>query len=144
MKISGEKNSTYRGVTRAVRCESRPWRAQCAVAGKTYHLGNFETEEEAARAYDNLLYYAAKDGFSDRAGLNFPQDYASDPPPKTNTTRRIILDCYGRREPQDPQRLIRVVARCAQLLRELTALQPELEAALSSRPNPLPESPAVS
>lgn len=100
---------------------------------KTYHLGNFETEEEAARGYDNVLHYAGEYGFTQRTALNFPQDYAEQPLPMTDTTRRIILDCCGRLGAQDPKRLNKAAAKLAPLLRELAELLPELEGALSTR-----------
>jgi hypothetical protein len=128
------KISTYRGVTRSVRCESRQWRAQCAAAGKTYHLGNFETEEEAARCYDNLLHYLKDFGYCHPGLLNFPGEYESNPPPMTDTTRRVILDCSGRQGARDPKRLHKTVARCLPLLHQIAASVPELEDALTGRP----------
>ena len=128
------KNSVYNGVTRSVRCESRQWRAQCAVAGKNYHLGNFETEEETARAYDNALYYLRDYGFTYSGRLNFPREYEVNPPLMTDATRRLILDCSGRRGAQDPQQLQKSVARCLPLLRQIAAAVPELEEALAGRP----------
>jgi hypothetical protein len=128
------KNSVYNGVTRSVRCESRQWRAQCAAAGKNFHLGNFEIEEEAARAYDNVLYYLRDYGFSDSGRLNFPREYDVNPPPMTDTARRVILDCERRQGTQDPQQLPKSVARCLPLLRQIAEVVSELEEALAGRP----------
>lgn len=128
------KISTYRGVTRSVRCESRQWRAQCAAAGKTYHLGNFETEEDAARAYDNLIWHLRDFGFCHPGLLNFPGEYKESSPPMTETTRRIILDCSGRHGARDPQKLHKAVGWCLPILRQLAAAVPELEDALAGHP----------
>jgi hypothetical protein len=137
------KKSAYQGVTRSVRCESRQWRSQCAVARKNYHLGNFETEEDAARAYDNALHYLRDYGFSHSGRLNFPRDYEVNPPRMTDATRRVILDCSERRGAQDPQQLPKSVARCLPLLRQIAAVVPELEEALAGRPAMQSEAPKI-
>ncbi len=93
-------------------------------------MGNFETEEEAARAYDNVLYYLRDYGFKHSGEMNFPREYEVNPPPMTDSTRRVILDCSGRRGAQDPQQLPKSVARCLPLLRQIAAAVPELEDAL--------------
>jgi len=58
-------SSKYRGV---LRCKDRrKWRANICVNGKKRHLGYFENEEEAAKAYDA----AAKELHKEFAVLNF-------------------------------------------------------------------------
>lgn len=55
----------FKGV---ILCENtNRWRARITVFKKTIHLGYFDTEIEAARAYDN----AAKEHFGEFASLNF-------------------------------------------------------------------------
>ena len=60
------KVSSYLGVTRV----DGKWRAQIGVNSTTRSLGYFETEEEAARAYDAK----ARELHGDKARLNFPDD----------------------------------------------------------------------
>lgn len=63
----GNNSSKYRGV---LRCKDRrKWRANICVNGKKRHLGYFENEEDAARAYDE----AAKELHGEFAILNFPE-----------------------------------------------------------------------
>lgn len=63
-KRSGAK-SKYKGVS--IRDEAKPFRARLHKDGKEYHLGSFETEIEAAIAYD----VKAKEMFGEFARLNF-------------------------------------------------------------------------
>ena len=56
--------SKYKGVTK----NGDRLISQIVVDGKHIYLGSFETEEEAARAYDQ----AAKEHFGEFARLNFP------------------------------------------------------------------------
>jgi hypothetical protein len=60
--------SKYRGVCYNKR--TKKWRAAISFNGMYKHLGLFETEEEAGRAYDE----AAKELHGEFATLNFPQD----------------------------------------------------------------------
>lgn len=60
----GTRCSHYRGVTP----HKKKWRAQIMVKGVTKNLGNYDTPEEAARAYDEH----AKFIHGDKAMLNFP------------------------------------------------------------------------
>lgn len=57
--------SKYRGVVKGVR--GKPWRAAIKVRSKNLHLGCFNTEEEAAMAYDA----AARIHFGEFATPNF-------------------------------------------------------------------------
>lgn len=59
-------SSGYRGASWD--WESGRWRAQITKDGHTYHLGRFESEEEAARAYD----VAALRMHGEFASPNFP------------------------------------------------------------------------
>lgn len=49
-----------------------PWVAQIKYKKKTYNLGYFSTEEDAARAYDKKAWELCPK----HAYLNFPQDYS--------------------------------------------------------------------
>lgn len=64
-KRSGETASAYKGVSRT---RGGRWRAYIAPGGKQKHLGIYDSEEDAARAYDR----AARDLYGEYALLNFP------------------------------------------------------------------------
>jgi len=61
--------SKFRGVSKSGKIKN-PWSAIACKDRKRYHLGNFKTEEEAARAYDKK----AKELFGEFADLNFPEE----------------------------------------------------------------------
>lgn len=49
-------------------------------------FGDFDTEEEPARAYNNASYYLHAAGFRDAADLNFPEEYKVNPADSTYAT----------------------------------------------------------
>ena len=63
----GRGGSIYRGVS-ANKKPGRPWIAKISVDGVTHHLGTHQTEEDAARAYDE----ASRKFLGDAARPNFP------------------------------------------------------------------------
>lgn len=66
--IKKRGSSKYRGVSYCKR--RRKWRATINFNGKHIWLGHFDSEEEAARAYDR----AAKIYHGEFAALNFPEE----------------------------------------------------------------------
>jgi hypothetical protein len=88
-------SETYVGVFRTasaglrrVNRITRPWKAQLRALGKYFYLGSYETEEEAAKAFDNAAYWMGTRGYNYRR-LNFPADYETEtsPPPTPETLR---------------------------------------------------------
>jgi hypothetical protein len=63
-----QQRGEYRGVYPRIHRHCVTWRAIFSIGKKNIRLGNFDTPEEAARAYDA----AAREHFGDRAILNFP------------------------------------------------------------------------
>lgn len=61
-----DTSSRFRGVHKRADCGK--WRARITLAKKKISLGNFDCEEDAARAYDT----GAKKLFGEFAQLNFP------------------------------------------------------------------------
>jgi HNH endonuclease/AP2 domain len=58
--------SKYKGVS----WWKNKWKARIVINGKSIHLGYFDNEEDAARAYDR----AAKRAFGEFMVLNFPEE----------------------------------------------------------------------
>jgi hypothetical protein len=69
MNSSKQKGATsqYKGVSWYAKYKK--WRSTIMKDGVQKHLGHYNTEEEAARAYDK----AAKEIFGEYANLNFPE-----------------------------------------------------------------------
>jgi hypothetical protein len=65
---SGKSGSIYKGVRRNKKLNK--WRAVICYNGKYIHLGYFDDEKQAAKAYDE----AAKELFGRFAFLNFPDE----------------------------------------------------------------------
>jgi len=78
-------SSLYKGVS--FHKQSNKFRAQLLIKGKTFHLGEFGSEIDAAQAYDA----AARKHFGEFATLNFPQ-------PKEQTAF-VGIDDSGGAEP---------------------------------------------
>jgi hypothetical protein len=76
-KTSGKK---FTGVSLDKR--TGRWRAECKIDGKRTSLGSFDSEEEAARAWDRIQLWACKahgKKEEDVKNLNFPfSDYSDD------------------------------------------------------------------
>jgi hypothetical protein len=60
--------SQYKGVALISRRKSRPWLAQIKKDRKYFYLGYFDSQDDAARAYDT----AARELHGEFAHLNFP------------------------------------------------------------------------
>lgn len=65
---ANSKHSAFKGVCKALK--TGHWTAQINTGGVQCHLGSFETEEDAARAYDA----AAVSRYGEYARLNFPEE----------------------------------------------------------------------
>jgi hypothetical protein len=61
-------SSQYKGVCWRVR--ERTWEATITISGRKHHLGQFESEADAAIAYDE----ASREAFGAYARFNFPRD----------------------------------------------------------------------
>ena len=62
----GDEKPRYRGLCRV----GKRWKAQITYGGSTHHLGMFENQEDAARAYDAAAVVHHK-----KASLNFPEEH---------------------------------------------------------------------
>lgn len=71
-------SSRYKGVRR----KGSRWAAQISHAGRRRHLGYYDSEDDAARAYD----LAARELFGAFAWLNFPHGFGSAPPQRRQWT----------------------------------------------------------
>lgn len=128
-------SSRYRGVRwLPTASETRPWAAQLRHGGRTFCLGTWETEREAAFAYDRaVLFYLGPS-----ADLNFPKQAAAMEPAdartlsaesykryKTTTTSRFRGVWRSRRDG-----LWHVDVRKGEIRRRLGPFCNEVEAAL--------------
>lgn len=77
------KSSRWKGVYREPKYGRRQacWRSVIRCSGRTFRLGRFENEDDAARAYDS----AAKALFGEFAALNFNEE----PAPFTSTNGKL-------------------------------------------------------
>ncbi len=80
-------SSRFKGVTFDKRLGR--WKAQYRLDGRTYHIGCFDDEVEAARAYD----YAAVKCFGEFACLNLPREW---PPERRTKVREEYLQAETR------------------------------------------------
>lgn len=64
--ISRIGSSKFKGVSKIKEAKSKKWRAYITLSKKQKHLGTFETETQAAKAYNE----AAKELFGEYAKLN--------------------------------------------------------------------------
>lgn len=65
-----DATSIYKGVKHSSN-KTHKWVANITIKNKSMHLGTFDTQEEAARAYDG----AARHFYGEFAYLNFPDEY---------------------------------------------------------------------
>ena len=88
-QVTRRKSSVFRGVYRV----SGFWRSALDIKRKTHLLGNYASETEAARAWDNAQFYLREALYlSGSPNLNFPGDYldASRRPGIFPRTRRLL------------------------------------------------------
>ncbi len=69
-KRKAPSSSKYRGVGLDKVTKTKPWQAHIGIDGKKKYLGNYATEEEAARAYD-------AEGARLGRELNFPEEWVN-------------------------------------------------------------------
>jgi hypothetical protein len=66
----GTNSSQYKGVERRRRSTGERWAAHITVRTRRHWLGTFDTDEEAARAYDD----AVREHFGEYGRYNFPRE----------------------------------------------------------------------
>jgi hypothetical protein len=88
-RSSNAHTSRYLGVSHDPGNESRPWQATICRRGKRQHMGNWESETDAARVHDR----AARFYMPGRLPLNFPDE---DNPPADAATLRAEAFREGR------------------------------------------------
>jgi len=69
IRSSKNKTSKYKGVRFISQC-SKKWTAQAGVNGKPFTIGRFDTEEEAAKAYDKW----ARQTYGEFCNPNFKEE----------------------------------------------------------------------
>jgi hypothetical protein len=69
-KKRNARTSQYKGVHLQTKQGRKKWQVMIRAPGRARWVGGFETEEEAARAYD----IAARDAFGEFACVNFPKE----------------------------------------------------------------------
>ena len=87
------RSSKYFGVFKIRRQNGvERWRVKFCRKGVTCHVGEFESELNAARVFDNAAYWTAKELGDKIPPLNFPNTYAFDAmrPPIWAATRRVL------------------------------------------------------
>jgi hypothetical protein len=87
----------YRGITQVPKGYKILWKAQISCRGIPYFLGYFNSAEEAARAWDNAVYYLAARGYRAKDQLNFPAEWVDSCVPMTDKTAEIIAECEARK-----------------------------------------------
>lgn len=82
------KTSVFRGVHKLSRpyqpknisAPIRPWRATLQLPGcGVLSLGDYASEEDAANAYDNAVFWLSEEGWLAHPHLNHPENYLSHP-----------------------------------------------------------------
>ena len=80
LTINAKRKSTSRGVSYIVK--THRWRANVSVNNITFSLGEYDKETDAAKVYDNAVFYLDAAGLLKGRKLNFPHHYTVKPIPK--------------------------------------------------------------